>query len=384
MDTFRIKIKNYASADPAYFEEIKSSSFAGNTRYKRDRTSNAYRKEMAQKGIYVPKFSISEVNFGNLERALKLEFSAGKLIHGTNLKDVSEKDLPLVVDKLSEFLKSIKVSVERHEVQNAVITLAAYSRNVPVGQFGSAQEIIRIIAPFNYRPRSEYTKVLLREGEMTSELKYFNNNSHITLYDKLAEIRNNPITKEERGIVDYLKNKSGKDTHQSWVRETLRVELTLHNKTAVRQALSGFYGKKTSFTFAEAFNDKVCNTLLKKEVENIFNHPLQKIVLLTCFDREIFNEVIQKHCGTLAQRREMRVAFDILYTRGLRAYREDVLSKASERTWFRNQKRLRKICDAVRMPQGVMQINNVEFIEYFLSQFGIKSRLHETKQLDLF
>ncbi len=386
MDSFRIKIKNYTVTDPSYFEEIKSSGFTNNSRYKRDRTNNAYRKEMTKKGIYIPKYAISEVDFGIPEKALVLEFSAGKLIHGTNLKDISEKNRPLVVEKLSEFLESIKVQTPPgHEIENAIVTLVAYSKNIPVGQFGLAQEIIRVIAPFNYRPRSEYTKVLLREGETTSELKYFNGNSHVTLYDKLAEIRSNPETKEEQEIVDYLKNGTNKEVYQSWVKETLRVELTLHDKTAVRQALSGFYGKKTNFTLTEAFSDRVRDTLLQKEMESIFNHPLQKIILLTCLDREVFNEVLQKHCVTLAQRREMRVALDILYTRGLKAYREDVLSKASERTWFRNQKRLKQISDTIRLPMGaVMHINNAEFLEYFLSQFGIKSKLREPKQQGLF
>ncbi len=385
MDTFKIKIKNFTPTDLSYFEEVKSSSFTNNSRYKKERTNNAYRREIIQSGLYIPKYAISEVNFGKPEHFLTIEFSAGKLIQGTNLKNVSEKDLPFVKNKLYKFLESIKVLTPRNEVENSIVTLAAYSKNIFVDQFGSAQEIIRVIAPFNYRPRSEYTQILIREKEKTSELKYFNDNSHLTIYDKLAEIRSNPLTKEEQAIVGYLKNGSNREAYQDWVKETLRVELTLHNKVAIKQALSEFYGKKTDFTLQEAFSDKVRDMLLQKEIDNIFNHPLQKIVLLTCFDREVFNDILKKHCETLAQRREMRVALDILYARGLKAYREDVLSKASERTWFRNLKRLRKICDSIQLPQGaVTQLDNAEFLEYFLCQFNIKSKLREKKQLELF
>jgi RNase P protein component len=383
MDTFRIKIKNYTATDPGYFDEIKSSSFASNQRYKRDRTNTAYRNKMVKEGVYIPKYAISEVNFGNLEKALELEFSAGKLIHGTNQKDVSEKNLPLVVEKLSEFLKSIKVQTPGREIENATTTLAAYAQNIPVDQFGSVQEIIRVIAPFDYRPRSKFTIGMDEKGG--AELKYFNKNSHLTLYAKLPEIRNNAVTKEEFAIIDYLDHGTNKEIYESWVRETLRAELTLHSKVAVKQALSEFYGKKTDFTLTEAFSDNVHDTLLRREIDNVFNHPLQKIVILTSFDRGVFNQVIEKYCKTLAQRREMRVALDILYARGLSAYREDVLSKASERTWFRNQKRLKQICDTIQLPRGaVKHINNAEFLEYFLSQFGIKSKLRESKQEGLF
>ncbi len=164
-----------------------------------------------------------------------------------------------------------------------------------------------------------------------------------------------------------------------------RMELTLHNKTAVRQELSEFYGKKNDFTLTEAFSDIVRDTLLRREIDNVFNHPLQKIVLLTSFERGVFNQVINKYCKTLAQRREMRVALDIIYVQGLSVYREDVLSKASPRTWFRNQKRLKQICDEIQLPRGaVTHINNAEFLEYFLSQFGIKSKLRESIQSGLF
>lgn len=384
MDTFRIKIKNYTVGDPSYFKEIKSSSFADNPRHKRDRTNNAYRNEMTKRGIYIPKYAISEVDFGRPEQGLELEFSAGKLLHGTNKKGVCEKDAPRTVDRLSEFLESIRVRVARREIEWATTTLVAYARNVYVDHLGSAQGIIRILAPFDYRPRSECT-VTWHKGETTSELKYFNDNSHLTIYDAFAELKSDPATEEEVAIADYFKNGTNKDKYQDWVREAVRLELTLHNKVAVRQALSRFYGKKNSFTFTEAFSNEVRDTLLRNEVDHVFNHPLNKIVLLSSFDRKIFNEVINKHCKTIAQKREMRSALDTFYARGLKAYREDVLTKATLRTWFRKQKQLKQIADEIVLPRGAAtEVNNAEVLEYLLSQFGIKSRVREPKQAGLF
>ena len=331
---------------------------------------------MTKQGIYLPKYSISEVNFGTPEHALELEFSAGKLLHGTNFREVSQKDFPAIVDKLANFLRSIQVITDRSEITDAPATLAAYARNIPVGKFSSTSEILWVMGHFDYRPRSEHRKEL-REGDNLSELKYFNNNSHLTLYDKVLELQNHPITKEEREIVDLIK--------KGEIDETLRVELTLHTKHAVRQALSGIYGKSKEFTFADVFNDNVCETLLRNEVEAVFNHPLQKIVLLSCFDRDVFNRVIEKHCRTLAQKREMRTALSILFTQGLHAYRRDVLEHASRRTWFRYQKLLKQLADTIQLPSGAIKnLNNAEFLEYFLSQFGIKSKLRGARQQGLF
>ena len=381
MDSFRIKIRNYRATNMRYFEEIKSSSSNANGHYKRDKTNNAYRNEMTKKGIYIPKYSISETNFGSLENMLKLEFSAPKLLYGTNFKEVSQKDFSAVVDKLVAFLRSIQVTTDRSEIADAVVTLAAYAQNIPVGKFGSTSEILWVMGHFDYRPRSEQTKrerhKELHERDGLAELKYYNDNSHLTLYDKPLEILVDPITKEENEIAEAVR--------KGVIGETLRVELTLHTKHAVRQALSGIYGKQSTFTFAEAFNDNVRNTLLHNEIDTVFNHPLQKIVLLTCFDRDVFNRVIEKYCHTLAQRREMRVALPIIFTEGLLAYRRDILKHATLRTWFRYQERLKRICDGIQLPQGATaQLNNTEFLEYFLSQFGIKSKLRESRQQGLF
>jgi hypothetical protein len=364
-----------------YFEEIKSSSSNANGHFKRDKTNNAYRNEMTKKGIYVPKYSISEVNFGTPDASLELEFSAPKLLYGTNFKEVSQSDFPAIVDKLAVFLRSIQVIVDRSEIASAIVTLAAYARNIPVGKFGSTSEILWVMGHFDYRPRSEQTKKErhkeLRESDGLSELKYFNDNSHLTLYDKPLEILVDPVTKEEREIAEAVR--------KGTVDETLRIELTLHTKHAVRQALSGIYDKQMAFTFTEAFKDDVRDTLLRNEVDTVFNHPLQKIVLLTCFDRDVFNRVIEKHCHTLAQRREMRIALPIIFTEGLLAYRRDILKHATPRTWFRYQKRLKRICDGIQLPQGATtQLNNAEFLEYFLSQFGIKSKLRDSRQQGLF
>ena len=220
-----------------YFEEVRSSNSTANGHFKRDRTNNTYRNGMTKQGLYLPKYSISEVNFGTPEHALELEFSAGKLLHGTNFREVSQKDFPAIVDKLANFLRSIQVITDRSEITDAPATLAAYARNIPVGKFSSTSEILWVMGHFDYRPRSEHRKEL-REGDNLSELKYFNNNSHLTLYDKVLELQNHPITKEEREIVDLIK--------KGEIDETLRMELRFTPSMPSDRHSPAFMGKVKS------------------------------------------------------------------------------------------------------------------------------------------
>lgn len=386
MDTFRLKIKNnlFLIQDQSYFQEIKSSEFGSGKGFTRDKTNNAFRNELMSQGLYVPKYKLAEGDFGSPEKSLVLEFSAPKLLFGNSLREVTEKDFPQIIQKLLDFCKVIKVGVFQTAIENASTTLAAYSTNIPVAHLAPAKDIIKIIAPFNYRPRSEYTATF-RQGEMTSELKYFNKTgSHLVLYDKLTEIKSQGHTKEEQEIIRYLTTGDGKEKFQDWVKETVRVEVTLHNKVAVKQALAKYYGKKNDYTFAEAFKDKIRDDLLTAEVGNVFNHPLKEIVLLSSYDRDVFNTVIEQYAKSFSKKAEIRLALDILYSRGLKALREDIIKQHCERTWFRKQKLLKQISDTIALPQGILQLDNAQILEYLLAQFGVKSDLRTPKQLTLF
>ena len=385
MDTFRIKIKQdkLLVKDVAFFNEIKSSQFSNSPNHKHEKTNNAFRNELADKGIYTPKFHLSDVDFGIPDNALVLEFSAPKLLYGTNLKEVSEKDFTAVVDKLKIFLKAIGIGAFETHIRNAPATLTAYARNIPVGQFGKAAEILRVVAPFDYRPRSQFNNVIFRQGVITSELKYFNKHSHLVLYDKLTEILNNPMTDQEKRIADYLKYGTNKTELEAWVKQTLRVELTLHKKSAVKQAMAKYYGQKNDYTFEEVFKDQIRDDLLKTEIDNIFNHPLKEIILLSIYERDTFNAVIDQYAKTFSQRAEIRFMLDVLYSRGLNALREEIVARASERTWFRKQKQLKVVSEQIQLPQGITQLDNAAVLEYLLAEFGITSKLKAPKQLTL-
>lgn len=386
MDTIKMKIKQdrLLVKDQAFFNEIKSSQFTNSANHKHEKTNNAFRKELANKGVYAPKFHLSEVDFGVPDKSLVLEFSPAKLLHGTNLKEVSEADLPAIIDKLKAFLKSIGVGIFERELLNSTVTSMAYAKNIPVGHLGKVPEILRVIAPFNYRPRSQFNEVVLRQGIHTSELKYFNLNTHLTLYDKLTEIQHKPVTQEEHKIVDYLRNGNNKAEYENWVNETLRVELTLHNKVAVKQAMAKFYGKKNDYTLSEVFKDKIRDELLKTEIENIFNHPLKEIVLLSVYDRDTFNTILNKYCKTFTQKAEIRLMLDILYSRGLKALRDEIVAKHCLRTWFRKQEKLQAVAELIQLPSGITQLDNAAVLEYILSQFGIASKLRVPQQQTLF
>jgi hypothetical protein len=385
MDSIRLKLRedSFLVQDQAFFNEIRSRRFSDSQRYKVEKTNNAFRRRLSAEGVYAPKFWLDDNSLGVPSDTLILEFSVAKLLYGTNLREVSEADLPAIIQKLKAFLKLIGIGVFERELLHATIVLVAYAKNVPIDHLGKVSEILRVIAPFDYRPRSEFTRVEYRQGASTSALKYFNSSSHLTLYDKLGEILHEPVTQEERKIAHYLEGRASATVFQDLVRETLRVEFTLHNKVAVKQAMAKYYGRRNDYTLEEVFKDHIRDELLRNEVNRIFNHPLKEIVLLSVYGRDTFNAVINQYCKSFTQQAEIRFMLDVLLARGLKALRDEVLLKSTKRTWFRKQKKLKAVASKIELPQGITQLDNARVLEYLLSQFGIQLNLSAPKQLTL-
>lgn len=370
MDTIRIKIPTYKIEDKHYFREVKNNGFYDSPNHKRQYTNNQFRKELQKQGEYAPLYLIDESNFfGKRQNFLIVEFSTPKIVHGHNLAEVGEKDLATIIEKLRNFLSIIKVKVWTHDIQKAIVTRIAYSQNVQLNGLCSTNDALQILSSFNYRPKSEFTATTRNAN---SEIKYFNNHSHLCIYDKSLEIQNEPKTKEEKALT------------KNPLPETLRFELTLHTKHAVNQTMREFYPKQTDYTFEDVFKDKIRHTLLQKEIDQIFNHPLKEIIIVANTNQPLNNEIFKKYNKHFAKKIKTRYALEILKTRGLAELRKEMIETVSERTWYRLQKEIKEISQSLQLTGDEKSTTNLKILEFILEKFDIKSNLQPPTQQSLF
>jgi len=370
MDTIRIKIANYQIEDKHYFREIKASAFCDDLNYRKQYTNNQFRKKLQEQGEYTPLYFVDENNyFGKQQNSLILEFSAPKLIYGHNFAEVKEKDLHLVIEKIKQFLSLIKVKVWTHEIEKAIVTRIAYTKNIVLDDLCHTSDVLQVLSVFNYRPKSQFTATTRNAN---SEIKFFNNHSHFCIYDKLLEIKNNPKTKEEKELVKKL------------LPEVVRFELTLHTKHSVNQAMRGFYPKQNDYTLVDVFKDEICAKLLQNEVDQIFNHPLKEVIVMANTKQPFNDGIFQKFNKYFSKKTKTKYILDLLQTRGVAGFRKEFLESHSVRTWYRLQNEVGEIAQSLQLTGDDRTTTNLKILEFILEQFGIKPDLKEPVQQSLF
>ncbi|MEJ0021462.1 MAG: hypothetical protein WDN47_02635 [Candidatus Doudnabacteria bacterium] len=377
IDSVRIRISNFHSVENnPYFQDAKGSFDNDKNGKKRIKklihTSDQFRKSQQAKGIYIMKYWTHQSSFNRGNNYLYLEVSLPKLKYGQNYYEISEADLEVLIDSIISFLASIKVSASRNSVRDGVVTMVSYCKNLNVKAFGTTEEALAILAHSKYRFRSSFEPKFNPNGQLT-HLEYFNRtSSHFVVYDQIQSLLDQGFTKEEKEIHRKLA-----DNKES----ILRFELTLHNVTSVRQFLSKFYPSKKNFTLAEVFKYNIANDLLKHEVDQIFNHPLNGLVVSKDYDYRQLNQqvkdFIEKNYSDGKLKAQLYQAVGVLRLEGWAGLKNHLKQTTGSRsTYFRRLKEIKDIevrGIELNVPDGAV-------LNFVLQEFGINPKSSQKQQ----
>jgi hypothetical protein len=388
-DSIRIKIYPFQTTqDNPFFTEKKGSVDSdknGQQRVKKyTQTNNKWRSEMQAQGKYVPLYQTETNSFEKGKKYLALEFSTPKFLQGLSLTEISEKDLDKLVNAVMEFCKTIKVSVSKHDILNAAVTRIDYCKNIQVSKFGIAQDIMKILSGFTYRFRSKFEPKYNTKGELT-HIEYYNPTSHFVAYDKLLEILEHAGTTVEQALVQLIKNPTTPSGLRNIITDTIRFELSLHNTTAVTQAMQKFYDKKPFYTLQDVFKNDIAQVLLTAEVNDVYNHPLKAVAANFKHDFRNLNKKVTAFIDSKYTDGKLKSALEqsviVLHSDGWAAVRAYLQKGCSPRTFARriaDLKEIEKLGISLDTP-------NEKVLEYILSQFGINSsKIHTPSQQSLF
>lgn len=372
IDSIRLKIYPFHTTENnPFFSEKKGSVDNDENGKPRVRkyvlTNHKWRKQMQAEGKYVPLYWIETSSFKKGMKYMFLEFSIPKFLQGQSYTEVAEMVLPKLLNVVMDFCQTIKVSVSKQDIINAVVTMVAYCKNVPVGHLCTAQEGMAILSGFDYRFRSSFTPNYNPKKELT-HIEYFNPTSHFVVYDKLLEILEHAETTEEKALVQLIKNQ---DTTQVKVQDTIRFELCLHNVTAVKQAMVRFCGNKPFYTLKDVLKNEISQTLLKDVVGQVYNHPLKAVPANNRQDFHQLNKKIQAYLDQKFKDVKLRAfvqsLIPILHSGGWSAVRSHIKQNCKPRTAANRIADLKEI-EKIGISLGTP---NEKILEYILSQFGI-------------
>ncbi|MCK5296157.1 MAG: hypothetical protein KAJ75_04640, partial [Alphaproteobacteria bacterium] len=186
------------------------------------------------------------IRTGGFSIALKIEFSAPKLLFGNNFEELEDTDFEPLLIKLHAKLKEMNVDIPLSLLRTAEITGIHYGKNIILTNATSSL-IINMIRKFDISKRLDVGNTDFRnEGQA---IRFHTNNYELTFYDKMKDLEQTKIS-DKRALEKDSSIQLDLFTKEEAIRnEVLRMELRLGNKRKLKEVMRkvGLNQKLTQF-----------------------------------------------------------------------------------------------------------------------------------------
>lgn len=290
------------------------------------------------KGIYKPRLTlIKRIDKKGLERLLKIEFSAPKLIFGNNLDELNEKDFDTVVEILQQRLLDMGVFTNKELIKEANVSAFHPSKNIKLTAGYTATLAIKELSKINLTRKLDLNKTSFRnEGH---SLQYYANSHSFVIYDKIADLR-----KPKKRSVD--KNQPRKQLllfeHIKRSRrplEILKMEVRLSKKKKMNSVL-----RRIGYPENPSFQDIFRKNLSKKILQLYWEMMVQDNLFLFVRDnnpQRLFGLLLDENPQMKTKQAIYLIGLNTLCRdRGIRKLRHMLDAKRSKTNWSRMRKDL--------------------------------------------
>ena len=232
--------------------------FVANTQYCKE-----YAEKQKKGENYFPKISLLRRKSKNV---LEIQVSLPKLIYGTNLFEINNRNKNDIYKNILTALDKVGVDVSVSDLKEAVVKKVDFSKNIELPDyFGNVRQVIKKLSCFNYKPRSNFTLRDYCDGSEGASLKFYNSSQGYAVYDKLSEIVGRGYTKVEKELTKSIKK-------QKLKRNIIRFELSLRKKQSLEMVLKRFIkDKQKNFTLDDILNKNLSRGILLETFDKIYN-----------------------------------------------------------------------------------------------------------------
>src|SRR3990167_4291508 len=226
-------------------------------------------------GIYKPRLTVTRrFNDGVLERTMKIEFSAPKLLYKNNFVEIEDKDFEEIVDTLKKTLREdMGVLVSMDTLVNAPASSIHYSKNIKLTNGLIAFTVLKELSKANITKRLDFNQSDFRnEGH---SIKYHANSYEIAFYDKVKDLQQAKISEKRAVEKDNAIQIGLFDDIQQFRKqkpfELLRMEARLNQRQKIRQVLK-IIGNEVEPTFQNLFKKEIAQKVLLYYLGEIEKH----------------------------------------------------------------------------------------------------------------
>ena len=276
------------------------------------------KKDKEQK-IYKPRLTLSKrLLSGGYSIALKIEFSAPKLLFKNNFQELEEGDFDKVISILKKRLYEMSVDVEEDVLRSANVTAIHYSKNI-ILTTATASLIINLLRKFDISQRLDKGDTDYRNDGQA--LRFHTNAYELCFYDKMRDLEKANIS-EKRAIEDD--NYTQYDLFTPLEREKneiLRMELRLNNKKKIAEILRSIGVDPKEMQFFNLFNKENARQCLLYFWDKLIQ-PSQDIILLSERDNIVLYHKLKSLGFTDNQILKAMGVLNLIKSDGARAFKQ--------------------------------------------------------------
>jgi hypothetical protein len=219
-------------------------------------------KDHLRAGRYQPRLTLSKRRAPNgFALALRIEFSAPKLLFGNNFDELVTHDFKVVLELLHQKLTEMGVKVSRDTLRQAPISSIHYGKNFAFTDYTTCSMVMAELDRVDLTKRLDLSHTDYRnEGQA---IRYHANSFELVFYDKLRDLERARYS-EKRGMErDYstLPLQRGRANLLPKELEVLRMEVRLGTRAKVKTVLERT-GIAAEPCFESLFDADIAKTVL--------------------------------------------------------------------------------------------------------------------------
>lgn len=311
--------------------------------------SNVHKEHKKQR-MYYPMILGRKRVVGGKEDGIKLEIqvSLPKLLHGTNVWEVTPDDLGSVYTALQRCLKQTGVELTAEAIRGAVLKRVDFSKiiRIPV-IYGTAKQVTKKLSSFNYKQSSQFKYRDYGDFSDGAADKFYNNTQGYVIYDKIAELQGNGYTKQEVVIVGWYKEMQQR-------RDVLRFELSLERKQSMEAVLCRFVSnKKKNFTLGDIMaNSTISKQIMLETFDGVFSKTYLPLVSLSEMAENQLETFLREQNLPVVEHSQLYYWVNMVDKIGLRATLDYMKERMPKTSFDRYKKKLSAITEKVGKIEG--------------------------------
>lgn len=285
--------------------------------------------------------------------ALRIEFSAPKMLYGNNFDELTQTDFPKLLQRLQEQLGHMKVRVTQAALKRSPISAIHYSKNLPLTDYTSCGMVIRELAKGSISRTLDSVKTdYYNDG---SALRFHASNHEIIFYDKLKDLARGKksdkraVEKENAVQLDLLRGEFKKPF------EVLRVEVRLGNRKKIKSLFASLKQEK-ELIFENLYSEELAKIILLHHWQKVT--PDVPLVAASQFRPDELYDAIYKANPTLKPAKVLQLvgALAIVRHAGMEGLRVRVEQHSESRTWYGLKKYLHEQNLTSKLKYNALQI----------------------------